>query len=184
MDIGNESNTRLAASNIQGKLPLVSDICAAYKKILANPVVKTELPMLQLGWPYLEKRRGKLVISFRAHQEALLDDGRLGLYAPVFDLAFVYPFDHAASFRDLTLDAAIDVSSPVCILNEKQIEKDGEYMMYTQKLFDECTRVLQMQAEHLMTSDLTISKYQKLYAETAEALGLTPVYASTTSSGD
>lgn len=142
---------------------------------LANSdIVKAEIPLgLQLGLPWLEKRNGVLCICFLPHREEL-DGETICYYPPQFEIAWVWPFEHLASFHRLTLDGPIDMEKPVCTLGVKRLVSTGKFGM--DELYQESTKILKKIEYNGAISDAWIESYQNKYKKLTEILGLTALY--------
>lgn len=168
------------------------------KNLAMHPVLASEMSMrMQMGLPYLERRNGKLCMSFKPHREEF-EQGNIAYYKPQYEVVFIYPFNHIAKFEVLAyVSEDISVSEQNDEMNSSKIE-DGkgqasqpvcrietEYMLQSGKrliseLFDACDRILDFQEKDGKVSDVSITKYQKLYQDTVEKLGLTAVYGDGT----
>lgn len=144
------------------------------KKLSQHPVVTNDMSMqIQLGLPYLERRNGKLCISFKPHIERL-DRDNIEFFSPVYEIAWVYPFEHLIAFENLTYSQNIDLTAPVTKISLKNYGSHGVYMV--EHLYEKCTRVLSFQEKDGNVSDLSIKKYQQAYCEVVRDLELEAVY--------
>ena len=147
------------------------------KELMNHPVIRTELPMqMLLGLPYLEKKEGRLCMSFRPHREEY-QDGRVAYYAPQFELTFVYPFKRLVCFRNLMFEREINITEPVCSVEASWLTEQGAEIM--RELYAACDRVLSFQEQDGRVSDMSVGKYQKAYQEAVEKLGLGALYGGT-----
>ena len=79
-------------------------------QLARHPVVSSDMAMqMQLGLPYLEKRNGKLCISFKPHQE-VLQDGMISFFAPQYEIAWVYPFNRLIHFDNLLYSSSVPLA--------------------------------------------------------------------------
>ena len=146
------------------------------KEIISNPILKENMALqMQLGLPYLEKKNEKLCISFKPHMENYVD-GNIEYYAPQYDIELVYPFKKIIKFINLSFETTVDTSVPVAKVDAKELSSVGAG--YMNELYEACTRVLEFQELDGKVSDLSITKYQKVYYDTVEKLGLTALYGS------
>lgn len=152
------------------------DSLKVIREILSNPMLKSNMSLqMQLGLPYLEKKRDKLCMSFKPHMEKLVD-GKVAYYAPRYSLALVYPFKKIVKFLDLSYEMAVDTSAPVAEIDAGELASTGAACM--NELYDACTRVLEFQEQDGKVSDMSIQKYQRAYYDTALKLGLTALYGN------
>lgn len=148
------------------------------KKLSHHPVVTSDMAMqVQLGLPYLEKRKGSLCISFKPHREAIRD-GMLEFYPPVYEIAWVYPSNRLIRFENLAYSQDIDVTEPVQRIRPEIYAGRCRYIIT--ELYEKCSRVLALQEQNGDVSDITLKKYQHSYAEAVRDLGLTLVYGEET----
>lgn len=149
------------------------DVIQLVNRLAQSTFVQNELPMqMQLGLPWLEKRGEHLCMSFLPHREAY-QDGKLMLYAAQYELSWVYPFQHIASFRNLTLENGLK-DDPVCVIEGERLLEYGSFIM--QELYQECGRVLDFQENNGHVSDVTLRKYQQRFVELTERLGMDAFY--------
>ncbi len=146
------------------------------KEIVSNPTLKENMSLqMQLGLPYLEKKKEKLCMSFKPHMEKYVD-GNIEYYAPQYDLELVYPFKKIIKFINLSYEITVDKSVPVAKIDAKELSSVG--VGYMNELYDACTRVLEFQEQDGKVSDVSIKKYQKSYYDVVKKLGLTALYGS------
>ncbi len=151
------------------------DTLETLHKLANSDIVQAEIPLgLQLGLPWLEKRNGKLCICFIPHREEL-DGETILYYSPQFEIAWVWPFEHLASFRRLTLDRPIDMEKPVCSVDVNRLVSAGKYGM--DELYRECTKILNLMEKNGTVTDAWISSYQKKYRKLTGTLSLETVYS-------
>ena len=144
------------------------------KKLSQHPVVTNDMAMqIQLGLPYLEKRNGKLCISFEPHVERLNGE-KIDFYKPQYSIAWVYPFDRLIFFQNLSYSDNIGLTEPVVSISLKDYSRHGVYMV--EQLYEKCTRVLTFQEKDGKVSDLSLKKYQQAFNEVVRDLGLEAVY--------
>lgn len=150
------------------------DAKAVIKKLSQHPVVTNDMTMqVQLGLPYLERRNGKLCISFRPHMERL-DGESIDFYRPQYGIVWAYPFERLMFFENLSCSQNIDLTEPVANIPLKDYSSHGVYMV--EQLYEKCTRVLAFQEKDGKVSDLSLRKYQQAYCEVVRDLGLEAVY--------
>lgn len=148
------------------------------KKLSRHPVVTSDMAMqVQLGLPYLEKRKDLLCISFKPHRETIRE-GMLEFYPPVYEIAWVYPFNHLIRFENISYFREINLSEPVQRIRSEVYAGRCKYIMA--ELYEKCSRVLAIQEQNGDVSDITLKKYQQAYAEAVRDLGLTLVYGEET----
>lgn len=139
-----------------------------------HTLVKSEMPLqVQLGLPYLELRAGKLCISFKPHRE-LCSNGVIEFYPQQYEIAWVYPFRRVIRFSNLACERELDVSEPVGRISLERMASGGKYLL--DELYAACSRVLSFWERDGQVSDVMLKKYQRLYYETAEQLGLSVLY--------
>lgn len=144
------------------------------KKLSQHPVVTNDMAMqVQLGLPYLERRNGKLCISFKPHAERLNGE-HIEFYNPQYEIAWAYPFVHLISFQNLRYSQNLQLAAPVAQIPLKYYSKYGVYMV--EQLYESCTRVLTFQERDGKVSDLSLRKYHQAYYEVVRDLGLETVY--------
>lgn len=143
-------------------------------QLTAHPVVEESMSLqAQLGLPWLEMRNGRLCIRFRAHREDFRD-GCIDCYAPQYDLVWTYPGLHLVFFENHLFSSAPDLSAPVCTFSAQRFAERGKYLL--SDLYDQCSRVLELQDRDGTVSDVTLRRYQQTFLETVRELGLTAVY--------
>ena len=144
------------------------------KKLNASTFVQTELPFsMQLGLPYLEIKRGELCISFRPHKEEVVN-GQFVLFPQIYEVAWVYPFNHIILFRNLLYETEIDIQKPVCSCNSDWLLGIGKYSL--NGLYDACSEVLTFCEETGTINEAVLAKYQELYQKTVQRLGMEQLY--------
>ena len=147
------------------------------KELMNHPVIRTELPMqMLLGLPCLEKKAGRLCMSFKPHREEY-QDGKAIYYPQQFELSFVYPFKRLVCFRNLMFEREINITEPVCSVEASWLTEQGAEIM--RELYAACDRVLSFQEQDGRVSDMSVGKYQKAYQEAVEKLGLGALYGGT-----
>lgn len=144
------------------------------QKLSQSDFIMSELPLaLQLGLPWLEERNGKLCICFLPHLEEFKEN-RIYYYIPQFEIAWIWPFEHIASFRNLTLEKMVDVSEPLCSIDVDRLLSVGRYGM--EELYQECSKVLTIREESGSITSAWVRAYQKRFLNLTETLGLTKLY--------
>lgn len=144
------------------------------KTLALHPVVFSDMSMqMQLGLPYLEKKKGKLCISFKPHKEMLHDD-KILFFAPQYELAWVYPFNKLIHFDNLLYSSSVNVSIPVAETKIDDYAKLAPYV--SDELYNECSRLLSAYEEEGTVSDVAVRRYQCAYYDTVQELGLEAVY--------
>lgn len=152
------------------------DSLKVIKEIISNPMLKSNMSLqMQLGLPYLEKKNDKLCMSFKPHIEAPVFTN-IEYYEPQYELELVYPFKKIIKFVNLNFERSINNTEPVAKVDIKELASSGKTVL--NELYAACTRVLEFQEQDGKVSDVSIKKYQKVYFETVEKLGLTAVYGS------
>lgn len=150
------------------------DAAEVIKNLAQSHIVQSEISMqMQLGLPYLEKRNGRLCISFKPHREKY-DNGNIEVFAQQYEISWAYPFAHIASYRNLSLCRSMDVSHPIAVISGRKMLSAGKYAIG--ELYRECSRVLSFQEKEGGVSDVMVKNYQKKYRQTAEMLGLSVLY--------
>lgn len=148
------------------------------EKLSQSDIIASELPLgLQLGLPWLEERNGRLCIRFLPHREEYVENC-ICYYAPQFEIAWVWPFAHLASFRNLTLEGTVNVSQPLCTISVDRLLSVGKFGM--DELYDECSKILTIRDETGTITSAWIRAYQKKYLNLIETLDLTELYTRKT----
>lgn len=150
------------------------DAIELMNKLMRHPVVLGQLPLqMQLGLPYLDKKRSELCIRFAPHRE-IFNNHQLEIYPRQYILEFVYPFEKVICFRNLLYEREINLSVPLCILKTDFLAVRGKYNIY--ELYSECSRILTLREKMGSVSDVMIANYQKKYFDILGRLGLVEVY--------
>ena len=150
------------------------DALELVKELTQRDIVASELPIgLQLGLPWLEQRNGRLCIRFLPHREEYAED-RICYYAPQFEIAWVWPFTHLASFRNLTLENEVDVSQPLCTVSADRLLSVGKHGM--EELYQACSKTLTIREDTGTITSAWVRAYQKKYMSLIESLDLTELY--------
>ena len=150
------------------------DAVALVNRLSNSPIVQSEISLqMQLGLPWLSIKSGELCIHFQPHREEYRD-GKMQFFAPLYEIEWVYPFEHVTLFRNLKYGNQIDTEAPVYEVNGDWVLGIGKY--YTKELYEECSKVLTFREKNGTVNDIVISKYQDLYRKTAERLGLQKLY--------
>ncbi len=150
-------------------LELISDL-------MRREIIRTEIPIgLQPGLPWLEKCNEKLCISFLMHKEEYSDNS-LYYYTPQYAAAWVWPFEHIACFRNLMLEAPVDVSTPICRISADRLLSVGKYGM--EDLYRACTEALGVMEKNNSIADAWIRSYQKKFLNLVDTLGMEELYKS------
>lgn len=143
-------------------------------RLAQHSLVKSEMPLqVQLGLPYLDLRAGKLCISFKPHRE-LCNNGMIEFYPQQYEIAWVYPFHKVIHFSNLAYERELDASEPVGYISLDRMAGGGKYLL--EELYAACSRVISFWERDGQVSDVMLKKYQRLYYETAERLGLSALY--------
>lgn len=146
------------------------------KRLSRHPVATSDMTMqVQLGLPYLERRNGKLCVSFKPHVE-MVNGENIEFYRHQYEIAWVYPFNHMISFENLAYSQNIDLAAPVSEMPLSHYSKHGVFVV--EELYKKCTRVLAFQEKDGEVSDLSLRKYQQAYYEVVRDLGLDAVYGA------
>lgn len=144
------------------------------RKMSKHPLIRSDISLqVQFGLPLLEKRNECLCMSFKPHKE-ILENGKLFVYPQQYEVEFIYPFNHIIKFNNLIYYQKIDLSKPISFIDPQWMATKGKYIL--NELYNACDRVLKFQEQDGKVSDLSISKYQKIYYDTAESLGLLELY--------
>lgn len=138
-------------------------------------LVQNEIALqMQLGIPWLSQRGGELCVSFKPHREDF-DSGVIRIYAPQYEVAWVYPFAHVTHFCDLTYtENTPDLSTPLAEIDAKWMLSIGK--AYLQELYDACTKVLTFREENGTVTDTMLRRYQEQYRKAAAHMGLEKLY--------
>lgn len=143
-------------------------------RLAQHPLVLSQLPLqMQLGLPYLEKKRGELCIRLIPHRENFVNH-QLEIYAGQYILEFVYPFEKVVCFRNLLYEREIDLAAPLCCMEPGFLAAKGKYNL--SELYAECSRVLTAREKTGNVSDIMIANYQKQYNSIANRMGLGQLY--------
>lgn len=144
------------------------------KKLSNSPIVRSEVSMqMQLGLPWLEMKNGELCIRFRPHKEEYRN-GKMRFFAPLYEIEWVYPFEHVILFRNLTYEDRIDTKTPLHEVGGDWVLGIGKH--YTKELYEGCSEVLSFREKNGRVNDIVISKYQNLYRKSVERLELQKLY--------
>ena len=150
------------------------DALELINKLSAHPAVEENMSLqAQLGLPWLEKRNGRLCVCFRAHREDYRD-GHIDFYAPQYDLVWTYPGLHLVFFENRLYRNAPDLTAPVCSLPAQRFAGRGRYLL--SELYDQCSRILELQDRDGTVSEVTLHRYQQTFFETVRELELTDIY--------
>ena len=150
------------------------DAIELVNKLSNSPIVQSEISLqMQLGLPWLSIKNGELCIRFQPHREEYRD-GKMQFFAPVYEIEWVYPFAHIILFRNLKYEDQIDTETPLYEIGGDWVLGIGKY--YTKELYKECSEVLSFREKNGMVNDVVISKYQNLYRQAVERLGLQKLY--------
>lgn len=150
------------------------DAMELMERLSQHPLVLSQLPLqMQLGLPYLAKKRGELCIRFIPHREDFTNN-RLEIYAGQYILEFVYPFEKIICFRNLLYEGGVDLSSPIASMTPEFLAARGKYCL--NELYSECSRVLTAREKTGSVSDVMVANYQKLYGSTWKRMGLEQLY--------
>lgn len=143
-------------------------------RLSQHPLVLSQLPLqMQLGLPYLEKKRDELCMRFIPHRENFTNH-RLEIYPGQYILEFVYPFEKIICFRNLLYETEIDLSAPLCSMTPEFLAARGKYNL--NEIYNECSRVLTAREKTGSVSDVMIANYQKLYDSISRRIGLERLY--------
>lgn len=151
------------------------DIKKLLDQLADTPIVQNEIALqMQLGLPWLSRLGGELCISFKPHREDF-DSGIIRVYAPQYEVSWVYPFVHMTHFRDLAYaEHSPDLSDPLAEMDAKWMLSIGK--AYLQELYDACTKVLTFREENETVADIVLHRYQEQYRKTVAHLGLERLY--------
>lgn len=144
------------------------------EKLARHPIVHTNIGLqMQLGFPYLEKKNGKLCVTFLPHREDYCD-GVIQFFTPQYRITWVYPFERIVFFENSLYYDAPNLSQPVQAVPVERYAERGSFLL--KDLYAQCSDVLAVYERDKEVSDVTLRKYQKAYFETVRALGLKGVY--------
>lgn len=150
------------------------DATELVKKLSNSLIVQSEVSMqMQLGLPWLEMKNGELCILFRPHKEEYRNE-KMQFFAPLYEIEWVYPFEHVILFRNLKYDDRIDAETPLHEVNGDWVLGIGKY--YTKELHKACSEALSFREKNGTVNDIVIAKYQDLYRKAIERLGLQKLY--------
>lgn len=150
------------------------DAMELVERLSQHPLVLSQLPLqMQLGLPYLAKKRGELCVRFLPHRENFTEN-QLEIYPGQYILEFVYPFEKIVCFRNLLYEGRVDTSSPIGSMTPEFLAAKGKYCL--NELYGECSRVLTAREKTGNVSDVMIANYQKLYGSISKRLGLEQLY--------
>lgn len=150
------------------------DALELVNKLVNSSVVRSEISLqMQLGLPYLEMRNNELCIRFQPHREEY-KDGKMQFFAPLYEIAWVYPFDHVIFFRNMIYEKEIDVTTPIHEVNGEWILGIGKH--YMKELYKECSELLSFREKNGTVNEMIVSRYQNLYQKMVEHLGLQKLY--------
>lgn len=143
-------------------------------RLAQSPVVRSEIPMvMQLGFPYPEKRGEKLIVRFMAHEERYNTE-RIEFYSPKYELAWIYPFEHLVLFRDLSLESNPGGAAPIQTVSIVRMLSVGK--LGIEELFRACDQILDEIEQNGKISDFILHRYQKQFFDLAAMLGLQMLY--------
>jgi len=144
------------------------------KTLALSPAMQSSVALgMQMGLPWLEKKKNMLLMSFRPHRESH-EKGGVSIYRHQYEAVWAYPFTRLVLFRDLTLEQDIDVAEPICIIPDDKMLSSVKYRL--NELYDECSRILTVWDEKGDVSEVMLRKYQQKYLETVERLRLEELY--------
>lgn len=150
------------------------DALELVNKLADSPIVRSEISLqMQLGLPYLEMRNNELCIRFQPHREEY-KGGKMQFFTPLYEIVWVYPFEHVICFRNMVYEEKIDVTTPVHEANGEWVLGIGKY--YMKELYKECSELLSFREQNGTVNEMMVSKYQSLYQKTVERLGLQKLY--------
>ena len=150
------------------------DAVELVNRLSNSPIVQSEISLqMQLGLPWLSIKGGELCIRFQPHREEYRG-GKMQFFAPMYEIEWVYPFEHVILFRNLKYENSIDTNTPVYEVGGDWVLGIGKY--YTKELYQECSEVLIFRERNGMVNEVVISKYQNLYRKAVKQLGLEQLY--------
>ena len=150
------------------------DAVEMMEKLTCNPIVRANIGLqMQLGLPYLEKRKGKLCVTCLPHREEYRD-GMMEFFTPQYQIAWVYPFDRIIACENTVYFRDLDLSKPVCAMPAEKYLTRGKYVL--NELYAQCSGLLAAYEQNHDVSDVALRRYQKAYYETVQEMGLTGVY--------
>lgn len=144
------------------------------EKLARHPMVHANIGLqMQLGLPYLEKKNGKLCVTFLPHREDFRD-GMMEFFTPQYRITWVYPFERIVFFENKLYS---ETPETVNMVHAIPVERYAERSRFLLKdLYAQCSDVLAVYERDKTVSDVTLRKYQKAYFEAVQALGLAVVY--------
>lgn len=151
------------------------DVKTLLDQLADTPIVQNEIALqMQLGFPWLSQQNGELCISFKPHREDF-DNGKIRIYAPQYEVTWVYPFVHMIYFRDLAYaDNSPNIAVPLAEINAKWMLSIGK--AYLQELYDACTKVLTFRKKNGTVTSTVLHRYQEQYRKTVIHVGLEKLY--------
>ncbi|MDO4650029.1 MAG: hypothetical protein Q4B26_15430, partial [Eubacteriales bacterium] len=90
------------------------------------------------------------------------------------EMEWIYPFQHIVRFQNLTVGQNSGENEVVGSIDDETMLSEGLY--YIKELYGELDRVLEHLEESGDISDVTLSRYQEKYCQTAKALRLEKLY--------
>lgn len=143
-------------------------------KLARHPMVHANIGLqMQLGLPYLEKKNGKLCVTFLPHREDF-HDGRMEFFTPQYRISWVYPFERIVFFENRLYSENPEAAKMVHAIPMERYAERGRFLL--KDLYAHCSDVLAVYERDKAVSDVTLRKYQKAYFEAVQELGLTGVY--------
>jgi len=144
------------------------------EKLARHPIAHGGIGLqMQLGLPYLEKKNGKLCVTFLPHREDCRDD-RMEFFTPQYRITWVYPFDRVVFFENRLYSENSETAKMVHTIPMERYAERGRFLL--KDLYAHCSEVLAVYERDKAVSDVTLRKYQKAYFEAVQELGLTGVY--------
>ena len=144
------------------------------EKLARHPIVRGNVGLqMQLGLPWLEKKNGKLCVTFLPHREDH-KDGMIVFFTPQYRISWVYPFDRIVFFENRLYSETPEPAKPAQTVSAERYAERGRFLL--KELYAQCSDVLAVYERDKGVSDVTVRKYQKAYFEAVQALGLTSVY--------
>lgn len=143
-------------------------------RLSKSAVVREELPLqLQLGIPRLERKNGRICLSFLPHRE-VLRNGNYEVYPALYEIAWVYPFEHLAWFHNLSLERVVNADMWVKLIDEGRMLTLGVHCMM--ELYAQYDKTFSWFEQHGELNDTMFNACQAKYHEAVQCLELEPLY--------
>lgn len=144
------------------------------EKLVRHPVTHGNMGLqMQLGLPFLEKKNGKLCVTFLPHREDCRD-GMMAFFTPQYRITWVYPFEQMVFFENRLYSQMPEAVKVEHTLPVERYAERGRFLL--KDLYAQCSDILAAYERHSKVSDVTLQKYQNAYFETVQTLGLSGIY--------